>query len=252
MLEMIRSFINYKYGWHGDYKSWQDAQKDSVGYDSDVILQKVRSSLLKVKNGEAIYERDSVLFSEIQYSWPLLTGLMYAAAKSQGSLHVLDFGGSLGSSYFQNKKFLDEFSDVSWSVVEQKHFVDIGRVDFQNDRLKFFYDIKSCAASEQPNILVISSVLQYIDKPYEILDELLSFGFEYVLFDRVVFNKKNKSIITVQKIKDKSYSSIPCWLFGEDDFVKKLKECCCIIETFSLPHEDNMQKYEKGFICKKL
>jgi len=84
MLEAVRKLKNNKYGWHGDYKSWQEAQSISSGYDSDEILQKVRSSLLKVKNGEAVYERDSVIFDEVQYSWPLLAGLMFAAAKSGG------------------------------------------------------------------------------------------------------------------------------------------------------------------------
>ena len=40
----------------------------SSGYDSQLILDKVLTSTLKVKNGEAAYERDSVLFDEIQYA----------------------------------------------------------------------------------------------------------------------------------------------------------------------------------------
>ena len=52
--------------WSGDYKTWEDAQARCTGYDSEIILDKVKNSLLKVKNGEAIYERDSVLFDEIQ------------------------------------------------------------------------------------------------------------------------------------------------------------------------------------------
>lgn len=86
MLEAVRKLKNNKYGWHGNYASWQEAKDASSGYDSDEILQKVRNSLLKVKNGEAVYERDSVIFDEIQYSWPLLAGLMYVCAKSGGIL----------------------------------------------------------------------------------------------------------------------------------------------------------------------
>jgi putative methyltransferase (TIGR04325 family) len=71
----------------------------STGYDSEIILEKTRDALLKVKNGEAAYERDSVLFDEIQYAWPLLTSLMWVAAQAKGILNVLDFGGSLGTTY---------------------------------------------------------------------------------------------------------------------------------------------------------
>jgi hypothetical protein len=63
------------YGFRGDYKNWSDAAKDSVGYDSDIILSKVLDSSLKVIKGEAAHERDSVTFERIQYSWPLLAGL---------------------------------------------------------------------------------------------------------------------------------------------------------------------------------
>jgi putative methyltransferase (TIGR04325 family) len=40
----------------------------------------------------------------------------------------LDFGGSLGSSYFQNKKFLDALRLVEWNVVEQENFVATGEL----------------------------------------------------------------------------------------------------------------------------
>ena len=93
---------------------WVDAQNEAIGYDSDVIIQAVKKSSLKVKMA-MIYERDSVVFEETQYSWPLLAGLMFGGMllDASGQLKVLDFGGSLGSIYYQNKKFLDKFRDVS-------------------------------------------------------------------------------------------------------------------------------------------
>lgn len=39
---------------------------------------------LKVKRGEAVFERDSVLFDEIQYSWPVTAALI-----RNGRLHLL-------------------------------------------------------------------------------------------------------------------------------------------------------------------
>ncbi len=51
-----------KYGWFGDYHTWGDAVIDTIGYDSDEIFQKVSKASLKVKTGEAVYERDSVIF----------------------------------------------------------------------------------------------------------------------------------------------------------------------------------------------
>lgn len=253
LLDLYRKIKNKKYGWHGDYKSWEEAKKKSTGYDDNQILEKVRISLLKVKNGEAVYERDSVIFDEIEYSWPLLAGLMYASAKSKGKLKVLDFGGSLGSTYFQNKKFLDKLNDVSWSIVEQKHFVDVGKADFEDGNLKFYYDLDDCVAIETPNVLVLSSVLQYIEKPYELLDELLKYDFEFVIFDRTIFSKnKTDDYISVQITDDVfKNATIPCWLFHEKKFKNYFHQKFMLIETFILKHEENDYKYEKGFIWQK-
>src|SRR4051812_13912686 len=48
----------------GDFSSWQDAAAKSGGYDTDAILQRALQAALAVKNGEAAFERDSVLFDE--------------------------------------------------------------------------------------------------------------------------------------------------------------------------------------------
>src|ERR1700712_2624661 len=89
-----------RYGWSGNYNSWQEAEQQCVGYDADNILEKIKVATLKVKNGDAVYERDALLFDSIQYSWPLLANLLWIAGKKTSRLSVIDFGGSLGSSYF--------------------------------------------------------------------------------------------------------------------------------------------------------
>ncbi|WP_324172642.1 TIGR04325 family methyltransferase [Sulfurimonas sp.] len=253
LLNTVQKMRNNKYGWKGNYITWQEAQNDSTGYDTDKILQTVKNSLLKVKNGDAVYERDSVIFDEIQYSWQLLTGLMFCAAKMEGGgLKVLDFGGSLGSTYYQNKKFLDKLDDVSWGIVEQKHFVDIGKKEFEDERLKFFYDVNECVKKEKSNILLLSSVLQYIEKPYELLDDILKNDFEYILIDRTPFTKyieKIKLQIVPETIYEASY---PCRFFDESKFVKYFSDAGYnLFEEFNaLDGETDEYKF-KGMILEK-
>jgi len=107
LLDKLRENPLRRYGWFGNYENWEAAEKQSVGYDDNLIIDKVLESTLRVKNGEFPYERDSVLFKEIHYDWPILACLMWVAARNGGKLNVLDFGGSLGSTYWQNKKFLN-------------------------------------------------------------------------------------------------------------------------------------------------
>ena len=67
----------------GNYKSWEEAERDSTGYAGPEILRKTRAALLKVKAGEAAFERDSVVFKLMEYEFPLLAGLSRAAAIGQ-------------------------------------------------------------------------------------------------------------------------------------------------------------------------
>lgn len=216
-LSVYHQIFTSKYGWKGNYKTWQDAKAVSTGYNQTIVLEKVRSSLLAVKNGEAVYERDSVLFDQTQYNWPLLSSLMLAAAKKTGTLAVMDFGGSLGSTYFQNKKFVELLpGGVKWGIVEQKHFVDAGKQEFECDELNFFYDIDSCLEELKPNVLLLSSVLQYIEQPYHLLEKLLSYNFDLIIVDRTPFTSTNNDVIKVQYVPPSIYdASYPCWFFNK-------------------------------------
>lgn len=253
LLDIIKSFIRKEYGWFGNYATWEEAKKDTTGYDCRDILEKVKSSLLKVKNGKAVHERDSVLFDTIQYSWPLLAGLMFASAKCKGSVRVLDFGGSLGTTYYQNRRFLEKIDEVSWNIVEQRHFVDCGREHFENDRLHFYYDIDSCIKKQNPNILILSSVLQYIERSYELLEKLLKYNFTFVLIDRMPFSSGNRDRIVVQKVPPIIYkASYPCWLLDENKLIAYFrKHGYSVVESFYGSDGEGSGYVFKGHIFQK-
>lgn len=216
LISILKSFRRNDIQFKDWYISWGDAVKNSKGYFQDDIATKVLSSTLKVKHGEAIFERDSVVFDEIHYSWPVLSGLLFAAALSGGKLDVLDFGGSLGSSYFQNRKFLKYIDDLHWSIIEQEKFVSLGKVHIQDDVLKFYKTIDEQRKCRQSNVILLSAVLQYLSKPYEVLDQLLKLGPNLVIFDRTSFiSHGDKEKIRLQNVSNKIYeASYPCWFLS--------------------------------------
>src|ERR1041385_3366219 len=129
--------------WTGNYPSWKEAAADSMGYNADVILEKTKDAILKVKNGEAVYERDSVILAKPEYSWPLITWLLKIGMAHNNVINVLDFGGSLGSSYFQNRNLLKPMK-LLWSVCEQEHYIAVGNDKFADEQLKFYFSIDDC------------------------------------------------------------------------------------------------------------
>lgn len=217
----------------GEYLTWEEAKKFSTGYDASIILDKVKDSMLKVKSGEAVYERDSVLFDKIQYSWALLANLLWIASKNNNELNIIDFGGSLGSTYFQNINYLKHLNCLRWNVVEQKSFVDCGREFFEDENLKFFYSINECLEIQKPDVIILSSVLQYLEQPYGFLEELINYNFRYIIFDRTFVLEIEKDKIMVQVVPENIYNaSYPCWFFSLKKFLSFFHENYRIISDF--------------------
>lgn len=240
------------YGWHGNYKSWDDARSKCTGYNSDLIIERVRASAIKVKEGSASYERDSLIFDEIQYSYPLLSGLMWIAARNGGILKVLDFGGALGTSYFQNRLFLDKLPEVKWCVIEQAEFVKIGRQSFEDEKLHFFFSPEECLRSFDINVVLLSSVLQYLEDPFELLDKIKSFNIKYLIIDRTPFIQ-GKNRITVQKVNPRIYkASYPCWFLNKPEFIARLTPSYNLIHEFDALDRANIRSEFKGFLMQKI
>lgn len=242
--------------WSGNYETWASAKINCTGYDDPSILEKCRNALLAVKKGKAVYERDSVLFNEIQYSWGLLAGLQKVALENNGRLCVLDFGGSLGSTYYQNKAFLDELKGLQWCIVEQRNFVDCGKEYFENEQLKFYYSYKECLLNCKPNVLLLSSVLQYLENPYEWIAEFISLKIPYIIIDRTSIIYNGSDILTVQNVPENIYvGSYPAWFFNNEKFNKqfinyKLLASFDAHEGYVMHLENGLSGSYKGYILK--
>jgi putative methyltransferase (TIGR04325 family) len=207
-----------KYGWFGNYNSWEEAQAVCKGYYSEEIFEKVKYATQYVREGKASFERDSVLFYKEEYNWKVLACLMFLASKENGSLHVTDFGGSLGSFFYQHKKVLAELKDLKWGVIEQLHFVEYGRRELKE--LEFYDSVEESLQNQQPQTLLLSSVIQYLDKPFEILKQLIGFNFNYIIIDRTAFTTNDNHELSVQRVDPRIYSaSYPAWLFNEEKFL---------------------------------
>lgn len=251
---MVQS-IKSEYGFFGNYKTWEDAQKKSIGYDSELILEKVKKAILKVKNGQAIYERDSVLFDKIQYSWPLLASLLWVASNNENKLNLIDFGGSLGSSYFQNRDFLIHLKELNWNVIEQSNFVECGQRFIVDEHLHFYFSIEECLKVQNPNVVVFSSVLQYLEEPYNLLEYVINHDFPYIIFDRTTVIDGMKDQITVQKVPPQIYeASYPARFLSETKLLKLMSSKYQLITDFEALNQtiyfEDTQAFDKGFVFK--
>jgi putative methyltransferase (TIGR04325 family) len=233
----------------GNYSTWDEARKASGGYDSDVILDKVKDALLKVKNNEAVYERDSVLFDSVQYSWPVLAGLLWIASRNNNRLNLIDFGGSLGSSYFQNRKLLAHLHELKWNIVEQNNFVECGKQYFEDEHLKFYHSINDCLKKQHADTILLSSVIQYLEKPYDLLNDVKRKRFKYIIFDRTAFIDTGDDRIAIQKVPQEIYkASYPSWFFNQVKFLDYFSDEYELIADFESNNRANIPSVFKGYI----
>jgi putative methyltransferase (TIGR04325 family) len=209
----------------GHYSSWESARAQATGYDDGAILEKVAAAVAKVQSGEAAYERDSVLFSTIDYPFPLLSILLRAAAESDGSLKVIDFGGSLGSSYFQCRRFLDSVRNLDWRVVEQENFVSCGQARFSSDALSFHPSMDLCLQDGAPDVVLFASVLQYLPDFDVRIEQAVASGARYVVIDRTPFSEAGENWLCVQHVPSDIYAaSYPCNILSKPQVMRLLQK----------------------------
>jgi putative methyltransferase (TIGR04325 family) len=200
----------------GEYASWPQARRASGGYDSEGILQRVLEAELKVKRGEAADARDGVTFGAVQFSLPVMAALTRAASARGDGLRVLDIGGAFGGLYRQFRAF-GLRTRVEWTVVEQTAYVELGAQHFQTAELRFSASLEDALADTPADVLLLSSVLQYLPEPLALVRRLAHWGPAQVVLDRTPCSALSRDILTVQHVPAAIYrASYPCWIFSRE------------------------------------
>ena len=219
------------YGWSGNYPTWQSARTEAGGYEQANILEKTRQSMLKIRSGEAVYERDSVLFSTKEYPYPLISCLLHVASANNNRLRVIDFGGSLGSTWYQVRDFLAHVKEINWHVVEQKNYVKAGKERFEDNILQFYYTLQESLVTGEPHVVLLSSVVQYLDDPHQFLSELAEIAPAFIIFDRTSLIDTGADRLTVQRVHPSIYeASYPAWFFEREKLLAHFDHYTCLAE----------------------
>lgn len=204
----------------GDYDSWDDAYKECNGYEDENIINTVSSAIKKVLDGEAVWERDGYLFYEQKFVYRICAAILKCALqnKNQG-VCVLDIGGSLGSTYFQNRNYLDVVKDLKYIIAEQDHFADYGHNNLENGVLKFIRSADSWEDYGKFDIVLMSASLQYISNYKEIIHEIMRMKPRYIIIDRLMVSDRIR--ICMETVPEEIYkSSYPITVFSEAEVEK--------------------------------
>lgn len=238
-------------GFTGDYASWEAALTDSTGYDAGQILARVATATRRVVAGEAVFERDSVLFDQIEYSWPMLASLLHVALRRR-SLRVADFGGSLGSTWRQNSRYLSSTGvPTTWNIVEQENFVALGKAEFADKQLNFYRTIHE-ACADGVDVVLFSSSLCYVADPTSFLQQARAVGAPYLIIDRLPMVPGQDDRVVLQTVTEPIYpASYPVRLFAQETFAERYLDGWRVIEKWLCDLQPDSESQCYGFYLER-
>lgn len=251
---LLKKILTKKYMYFVGYKTWEQAEEASNGYDADNIIEKVKYSSKLVFEGKAIFERDSKIFNNIEYSYPLLASLLFVASNCK-SLRVIDFGGALGTTFQQNRKYLLKLKNcLEWRIVEQQKFVSIGNKEFTNKYLSFYNTIEE-ATKNGVDVVIFCGSICYVPNAYHYLQAAIDTKAPYIIFDRTPITMKSLDTFVVQHVPSNIYkATLPLRIFSYNMLVEQFKSTHNLLEEWLCDLQlVNQKEHEKfmGFIFEK-
>lgn len=220
----FRRWWRGRFAWrwfHGDFATWAEARAQSRGYGEAAGFERVVAAARAVRSGHAAWDRDGIVFAEPRLHEPLVGALRRVAAGCGGRLHLIDFGGGLGSTWWQHRQALQDLA-LRWRVVEQLRLVEAGRAEFTDAILSFHVDLAAALAAGPADAILFSSVLPYVEYPHGLLDRAVEVGIPHVILDRTPFIAGGRDRLAVQVTPPElGGGSYPCRIFARSPLLAR-------------------------------
>lgn len=108
-------------------------------------------------------------------------------------------------------------------MVEQPGFVRAGREEFTTDELSFHASLDEVSGDPSPVTFLLSSVLQYLERPDEMLDALVHPASRHLILDRTPVSSVATDVLCIQHAPPSVYeASYPAWVFSRTVLLERL------------------------------
>jgi len=83
-------------------------------------------------------------------------------------------------------------------------------------------------------VVLLSSVMQYLEDPAALLRKIISTGVAHIVIDRTPFFDAHQDLLTVQHVPPEIYSaSYPCWIFSRSTLLRMLEPNYRLVADFT-------------------
>ena len=233
LLGLIRALLSRVIGF-SRVDSWNAAVAKSVGYESTSIVGPVVEAARLLRNEclEAV-----VATSRFQQ---VASGLLYCIVQSdlrpRQSIRVLDFGGGGADYFYQFQKFAPHFN-LDWTVLETPSLAEAMQRELGQGQTNLRWVDSFEKLSESYDVVLCSSVLQYLENPFEVLAELVKKS-QFLIINRIPLVETGEHFVAVQRILiGRKRGSYPAHFFSESRFLNDLSQYGSIPMRWMVPED---------------
>ena len=225
-LSFYKHFFFKRFGiinkYEGVYHDWDSALNNSKSYQSDETLNQIKNSALIGYQNDKFF-RDGTVFEKYEFSSELNILLLNLSIQKNldKKIVICDFGGGLGTLYFQFRKYCQLFNiniNYEWNILEQDDLAIYGNENIVSKNLNFFRSSKTDLEKIQADLVIFSSVLNFVQNPYIIINRLKKIKPKYIFIDRTAFWDGKYDVITILEANKKIKGSYPSHIFSLKEF----------------------------------
>lgn len=149
--------------------AWEELVLESGSYADPNLVSRLESRSTLAWTDLTKFERDGFFLEKPGFQWEALTALLEVASKTEGTLRVVDFGGSFATLARQLEQIFGNRDGIEWLVVEQEEIATRGpALGLKN--VSFFSDLEEVLNGYDPQVFFASASLQYLKDPYAVIN----------------------------------------------------------------------------------
>ena len=210
--------------------TWADAVRTAYGYQDPGVITSALSAHGEVHDHKLATHVDArtlqiaAALSKLCTNW-----------SSDLTVRILDIGGADGRHERLIRPLLHGLN-FEWTVLETAGMVEnLGRLPADTNRLTWITDISQYVGSA--DVVLMSSVLQYVEKPYELLEEASKRG-RFLLINRLPLIDSDDDVPTVQHLRMYGHrGSYPAWFLSRRRLLGCVEELGEVLMTWDVPED---------------
>jgi putative methyltransferase (TIGR04325 family) len=217
-------------------KDWETAKHKTSGYEGKATLKSLSSRIEALMTPTDLPRDDrlseivkAIRESELQIN-------------SSIPIRVLDIGGSFGEHFFHLQNLMPEYS-FEWTVLETEgHCSIIPEFLTSTQGLRFIS--KPPIGDQLFDLALLSSVIQYVDTPYELLSLACRIA-DLVIINRLPLSSNSDDRVAIQRPGIMgSKGSYPVHILSETVFIKYLEPIAEIRSRWMVPQDSAVIRFK--------